>query len=356
MSFEVNGHNIFLIVFVCFISSFLLMFLIKKISNYLGILDVPNLKRKIHTTPIPLLGGIGIFLSFLIGYMLFAPKNTLMLSVLISSFLVLLLGIFDDFGKKEQKTIPAKYKFIVHIIIASIIVFYGGLELTNVSIFNLNINFGFLSPFITIFIIVGSINAINFIDGLDGLCAGISSIYFLTIAIIALGLNMLGGLDVILSLIMLGATLGYLFHNFPPATIYQGDTGSTFLGLMIAVIALIGFKTLTLTSLIIPLIVLFIPIIDMIFAILRRKIKGMKITDADANHIHHQLLKMGLAKRKSILVIYGIDLIFSVTSIFYALGYRNEMIVSYVFIIFFVLFLIFKTDILFERKEKKEKK
>lgn len=318
------------------------------------IVDIPNEKRKIHDRPIPLLGGVGIFLSFLLGYMLFAPKNTLMLSILISSFLVLLLGIFDDFGKKYKKGVPAKYKFLVHVIISAIIVFYGGLELGEITIFNFNLHFGALSPYITMFIIVASINAINFIDGLDGFCAGISSIYFFTIAVIALGLNLLGGLDVILSLIMLGATLGYLFHNFPPAKIYQGDTGSTFLGLMIAVIALIGFKTLTLTSLIIPLIVLFIPIIDIIFAIIRRKINGKKISDADANHIHHQLLKMGLAKKKSILVIYAVDMVFSITSIFYAFGYRKEMVISYVFITFIVLFLIFKTDILFDREKLKK--
>lgn len=354
MSLTINGYNIFLIVFVCFISSLLLIFLIKKISIYLNIVDIPNEGRKIHKKAMPLMGGVGIFLSFLIGYMLFAPKNTLMLSILISSFLVLLLGIFDDFGKKDERTLPAKYKFLVHLVIAAIVVFYGGLELNDITFFGLYFELGVFAPYITIFVIVGIINAINLIDGLDGLCAGISSIYFLTIAIIALGLNLLGGLDVILSLIMLGATLGYLFHNFPPAKIYQGDTGSTFLGLMISVIALIGFKTMTLTSLIIPLIILFIPLLDTLFAIIRRLIKHKKITEADGEHLHHQLLKMGLGTRKSILVIYAVDILFSITSIFYAFGYRREMIVSYVVIIFIVLFLIFKTDILFDRSKLKK--
>lgn len=353
MSYIVNDYNIFLIVIVCFISSVFFVWGMKKISTYLGILDIPNEKRKIHKDPIPLLGGVGIFSSFLVGYMLFAPKNTLMLSILIASFLVLLLGIFDDFGKKEKKTIPARYKFLVHIIIAAIVVFYGGLELGEVTLFSLKFNFGIVSPYITMLIIVGAINAINFIDGLDGLCAGISSIYFLTIAIIALGLNLLGGLDIILSLIMLGATLGYLYHNFPPAKIYQGDTGSTFLGLMISVIALIGFKTMTLTSLVIPMIVLFIPIVDMILAIIRRKLKGKSIGEADGEHIHHQLLKLGFAKRRSILIIYFVDIIFSITSILYAFGYKKEMLITYIFILFLLMFLILKTDILFERKKNK---
>ena len=354
MNLVVNGHNIILIIFVCFLASALMVEGMKKISTYLEIFDIPNEKRKIHDKPIPLLGGVGMFLSFLLGYMLFAPKNTLMLSILISSFLILLLGIFDDFGKKTKKTIPARYKFLVHVIIAGIVVFYGGLVLGEVTLFNLRLDFGIFSPYVTMFIIVGAINAINFIDGLDGLCAGISSIYFLTIAIIAMGLNLLGGLDVILSLIMLGATLGYLYHNFPPAKIYQGDTGSTFLGLMISVIALIGFKTMTLTSLVIPLVVLFIPIIDTVLAICRRKLKGKSIGEADGEHIHHQLLKMGLAKRKSILIIYAVDILFSITSILYAFGYRKEMVVSYIFILFMVIFLVLKTDVLFERNKGKK--
>ena len=354
MNFIVNGYNVFLIVFICFIASLLLVYLMKKISLYLGIVDLPNEGRKIHKNAMPLMGGVGIFLSFLLGYMMFAPKNTLMLSILIASFLVLILGIFDDFGKKDKKTIPARYKFLVHIVIAAIVVFYGGLELNEITIFGLYFNFGIFAPYVTILVIVGIINAINLIDGLDGLCAGISSIYFLTIAIIAFGLNLLGGLDVILSLIMLGATLGYLVHNFPPAKIYQGDTGSTFLGLMISVIALIGFKTLTLTSLVIPLVILFIPLIDTLFAIIRRLLKHKKISEADGEHIHHQLLKMGLGTRKSILVIYGVDILFSVSSIFYAFGYRKEMIVSYVLIIFMVLFLVLKTDILFDREKLKK--
>lgn len=352
MNYTVNGHNIFLIIFVSFISSAILVGIMIKISSYLNIFDIPNEKRKIHDRPIPLLGGVGIFLSFLLGYMLFAPKSTLMLSILISSFLILLLGIFDDFGKKEKKTIPARYKFLVHVIIAAIVVFYGGLELGEVILFSLKLNFGIFSPYITMLIIVGAINAINLIDGLDGLCAGISSIYFLTISIIALGLNLLGGLDIILSLIMLGATLGYLFHNFPPAKIYQGDTGSTFLGLMISVIALIGFKTMTLTSLVIPMIVLFIPIADMIFAIIRRKLKGKSIGEADGEHIHHQLLKLGFAKKKSILIIYFVNILFSITSILYAFGYKKEMLISYIFILFLLIFLILKTNVLFERKNK----
>ena len=347
MNITVNNFNIYFIIAICFFSSLLFVYISKKIAEYLNIMDIPD-ARKIHSKPTPLLGGIGIFLSFVLGYMLFAPKSTLILSVLIASFVIIILGIFDDI-----KPIKAKYKIIVHILVAVIVVCYGGLQLGEITFLGHNFHFGHVSSLITIFIIVGTINAINLIDGLDGLCAGISSIYFLTIAIIAIILNKLGGLDIILSLIMLGSTLGFLIHNFPPAKIFMGDTGSTFLGLMISVIMLLGFKTVTITSLAIPILILALPILDTIFAILRRTINKKPIGQPDNNHLHHELLKKHLGTKKALLIIYSINIVFSVTSIFYALGYHKETIVCYVFLIFILLFLIFKTNILFSREEKK---
>lgn len=346
MNFVVNGHNVFLIVLATFAASVVFTYLSKLVAVHTGILDVPN-ARSAHTKPTPLLGGIGIFLGFLFGFMLFGNHNALMISILIASFLILLLGIFDDI-----KPIPAKYKFIVHILVASIIVFYGGLKLTNATMFSFKVDFGFMASPVTILIIVSIINAINLIDGLDGLCAGISSIYFLTIGVIALILNQLGGLDIILSFIMLGATLGFLVFNFPPAKIFMGDTGSTFLGLMISVIMLLGFKTVTLTSLLIPAVLLVLPIMDTLFAIIRRTINGKPIGSPDKEHIHHQLLKR-LSTRKTILTIYGVDLLFSVVTVFYAIGYKDEMVIFYILLVFILLFLVFKTNVIFTNKEKK---
>jgi len=354
VNFTVNGHNIFLIVGICFLVSVILVYLMKKVAIYMDITDKPG-ERKLQKEPVPLLGGIGIYMAFLIGYMLFAPKNNLMLSILIASFVLLLLGLFDDVTK-SNKPMKNKYKIIVQLVVAAIIVFYGGLRLDFIRIFNLFLEFPpIVSSLLSIIIIIGIINMVNLIDGLDGLCAGISSIYFITIATIGFILNKFGGLDVILCLIMLGATLGYLFHNYPPAKIYQGDAGSTFLGLMIAVIFLIGFKTSTLTSLIIPLIVLAIPILDTLFAIIRRVIvKKQKFDQADKEHIHHQFLKK-FSKKSSLLIIYAINIVFSITTIFYVLNRTTEVIICYIFFVFVVLFLVFKTDIIFERDKRKNK-
>lgn len=354
MDFTVNGHNIFLILGVCFVSSLVFIQMMKKVAIFLHILDVPNEKRKIHKTPVPLLGGIGIFLAFLLGYMLFAPKDNLMLSILISSFLIMLLGLFDDMTKSETP-MPNKYKAIVQIAVACIVVFYGGLEISKANLFGHVINFGIFSKPLSIFIIVACINAMNLIDGLDGLCAGISVIYFLTIAIIGFILNKFGGLDIIMSIMMIGCLLGYLIHNFPPASIYQGDAGSTFTGLMIAVVFLLGFKTTTLTSLIIPLLLLAIPIMDTLFAIIRRKLKGQSIDHADKEHLHHQLLKK-FDKKSTLFVIYSINIMFSITTIIYTFGNKKELIVCYFILIAIVLYLILKTDIIFDRSHTNNKK
>lgn len=345
MNYIVNGHNVFVIVLVTFIASIIFTLIAKKMALYMNILDKPN-ERSAHKKVTPLLGGLGIFLAFLFGYILFGKQNPLMISILIASFMILILGIFDDI-----KPIRARYKFLIHILVAAVVVFYGGLELNKIDIFNIKMNFDAFSPYITMIIIVAIINAINLIDGLDGLCAGISSIYFLTIGVIALILNKLGGLDIILSFIMFGSTLGFLVFNFPPAKIFMGDTGSTFLGLMISVVMLLGFKTVTLTSLVIPGALLVLPIMDTLFAIIRRTLQKKSIGEPDKEHVHHQLLRK-LSTRKTILIIYIIDIIFSVVSILYAIGKKEEIVIFYIMLVFIVLYLIFKTNVIFKRVKK----
>ena len=351
MNLMINGYKIYEIVLVTFLTSFLSVPVIIKLANHVNAMDYPN-ERKIQKIPMPRLGGLAIFGAFLVGYMLYAPMTTKMLSILISSFIMILLGVFDDIH-----SIRARYKFIVQILAASILVFYGQIYIADISAFGLS--FVIPSPLnyiLTIMFIVAIVNAINLIDGLDGLCSGISLIYFITIFIIAFILNTLGGLDVILALIMIGSTLGFLMFNFAPAKIYLGDSGSYFLGFIIAIIALLGFKGATLTSLIIPLIILIIPIFDTTFAILRRLLKGGNITVADKEHIHHQLLKMKFSMRSSVLIIYLINILFAAVSVFYVLGDNRIALGIYVGLMLILLFIVLKTDILFEHKKKEIKK
>ena len=290
MNILVNEVNMYYIILITFVSSLILVPLIRKVAIHINALDIPD-KRKIHKKPMPRLGGLAIFLSFLVGYMFFAPLTTQMISILIGSFIIVLLGIVDDINP-----LKAIYKFIGQILVACILVFFGNVYLTELSIFDLTINLGFWTYPLSLFIVVGCINAINLIDGLDGLAAGTSSIYFITIIIISILSGITDNLGFILCLLTLGATLGFLYYNFNPASIFMGDTGSMFLGYMVAVIALLGFKTATLTSFIIPILILFIPIFDTLLAIIRRLIKGEPIGKPDKEHIHFQLLNRTLKK------------------------------------------------------------
>ena len=192
----------------------------------------------------------------------------------------------------------------------------------------------------------------NLIDGLDGLCGGISSIYFLTIGIIA-AIQGKFGLDFVLTFVMLGSTLGFLVYNFHPAKIFAGDSGSMFMGFIIAVIALLGFKNVTMTSLIIPLFVLAIPILDTVFAIIRRSLKKESISHADKSHIHHQLLNRTNSTVKTVLIIYAIDLLFAAASIVYVLKDRYLGYIIYGILLAITIVFIFNTDVVFERKKKK---
>ena len=174
-------------------------------------------------------------------------------------------------------------------------------------------------------------------------------------------LNNSNGLDIILTFIMLGSTLGFLVHNFNPAKIFMGDSGSMFLGYIIAVIALLGFKNITLTSFLVPMLLLAIPIIDTLFAILRRLINHKPLGEPDKNHLHHQLLKLRLSQRKTVLIIYLVDILFAIASILYAVG--NKMlgtnkygIIIYVILFILTLLLVLKTNIIWNHDKKKEEK
>ncbi len=347
MNITFNGINIFYIILITFVASLILVPFVRDIASHINAMDIPD-KRKVHKKPMPRLGGLAIFISFLIGYMLFAPLTTQMISILIGGFLIIILGIIDDI-----KPLKATTKLWGQIMVAFVLVFYGKIYLTDLTLFGLDIALGSWTYPLSIFIIVACINAINLIDGLDGLAAGTSSIYFATIIVISTLLGRIEGLGFILCLIMLGSTLGFLYYNFNPASIFMGDTGSMFLGFMIAVVALLGFKTATLTSFLIPILILFIPILDTLLAILRRLIKGESIGKPDKEHVHFQLLNKTASVKKTVIIIYIINVLFSAVSVLYAIGKTDIAIFLYIILMIIAIIFIFKTDILYKHKEKK---
>lgn len=341
-----NLTKIFLMVFTTFLFTAFIIPFIKKIAFHIGAVDIPN-KRKVHTKPMPRLGGLGIYFGFLLGYMLFGQHSETMNSILIGSFIIVLTGVVDDI-----KPLKASHKFIGQLIAALVVVFYGNIILKDVSAFGIYINFDILAYPLTIIFILGCINCMNLIDGLDGLAGGISSIYFLTIGIIAT-INGSVGLDFILTFVMLGSTLGFLVHNFYPARIFMGDSGSMFLGFIIAVIALLGFKNVTMTSLIIPLLILAIPILDTLFAIIRRVLKGESISTPDRFHIHHQFLNRNFSQRATVLIIYFVNLLFSAASIVYVLKDRVLGYIIYGILLIIVIVFVVKTNVVFDHKKNK---
>lgn len=345
---DVELYEILLMIFIPMIFVGISIPLIKKIAFHINALDIPN-ERKIHKKPMPRLGGLGIFLGFLLGYMIFGNHTYLMNSILIGSFVLLITGIIDDINP-----LKAKEKLIGQIVASVIVVVYGGIILKDVSFFGIYINFGPLAYPITILFILGCINCMNLIDGLDGLAGGISAIFFLTIGIIAVFKGQFA-LATTLTLIMFGSTVGFLFHNFNPAKIFMGDSGSMFLGLMIAVITILGFKSVMMTSIIIPLFILVVPILDTTFAIIRRKLKGESVMTPDKCHLHHQLLKRNFSQRTTVLIIYLITILFSTASIIWILVDKTIGYIIYGVLMFIFIFLVFKTDILFDRKKERVK-
>lgn len=324
------------VVIVTFIFTAAIMPLMKKIAFHIGALDIPNNEeenRHIHKKTMPKLGGVGIFLGFLFGYMLFGEQSVRMNSILIGSFIIILTGIIDDL-----KPIKAYQKLLGHLMAASVIVFYGGILLNDITAFGFSFDFGVFAYPLTLLFIVACTNIINLIDGLDGLSGGICSIFYITIGIIGFYQGRSGSLVMILTFIMLGSTFGFLLHNFYPAKIFAGDC-ATFMGFIIAVITLLEFKGTALTSFFVPIMILGIPILDTLFAIIRRLLKGQLPFQADKKHLHHQLLGMNFSQRTTVLIIYAMNILFATASIFYTI--KDPIIGKIIYVVIFIIFLWF---------------
>lgn len=337
------------IVLTTFICSALIMPFMKKIATHVGAIDIPRSEegnRHIHKKAIPKFGGLGIFLSFLVGYMIFGSQSIQMNSILIGSFIIILTSIADDI-----KPIKARQKLIGHLIAAMVIVFYGKITLNNVTAFGFSLDFGLWTYPITLLFIIACTNIINLIDGLDGLSGGICSIFFLTIGIIGLYQGRSGSLVMILTLVMLGSTLGFLAHNFYPATIFAGDA-ATFMGFTIAVVSMLEFKGPALTSFFVPIIILAIPILDTFFAIIRRALKRKPIFSADKEHLHHQLLGMNFSQRITVLIIYIIDILFSTATILYTIKDPQLGSILYIILFLIIVWFVFHTSIISDKTPK----
>ncbi|SIT69200.1 UDP-GlcNAc:undecaprenyl-phosphate GlcNAc-1-phosphate transferase [Edaphobacillus lindanitolerans] len=283
---------------ITFISVLFLTPFVKKLAMHIGAIDRPNI-RKVNTINVPRMGGLAIIISFFIGLVIAQPQSEHLIPLIIAASIIILTGILDDIYD-----ITAKAKLAGQLSAAMIIIIFGDMQIDFVNLpFGGQVSFGYLSIPLTLLWIVGITNAINLVDGLDGLAAGISAIALITLSVMA---AIMGNTFVIVFASLLAVScLGFLFYNFYPAKIFMGDTGSLFLGFMISILALDGFKNVTMISLIIPIIILAIPIFDTIFAIVRRVRLQQSITAPDKSHLHHTLMDIGFSHLQAVLLIYA---------------------------------------------------
>jgi len=286
---------------------------VRTIAFKVGAVDVPRDSRRMHKTPIPRMGGLAIFFGFILSVLIFLPLDDQLRGMLLGSVIILILGIFDDIY-----ALPAKPKFLVQIIAALIAVLEGNRVyfLSNPNIFSSEPywELGWLSIPFSVLWIVGITNAVNLIDGLDGLACGVSTISSTTLLVIAL--TMAEPQVAILMAALAGACAGFLPYNLNPAKIFMGDTGSTFLGFILATVSIQGlFKFYAIISFAVPFLVLGLPIFDTCFAILRRVSHGQSPMAPDRGHIHHRLIDMGFNQKQTVAVLYIISAILGLSAV-----------------------------------------
>lgn len=312
--------------------SFILIPLVNKIALNLKIYAHEN-KRTIHHGVIARLGGLGIYLAFMLCATLFLKADTQINAILIAGFVIFSLGYFDDIYELSPKV-----KLLFQAIAALIVIYGGDIYLREIDIPVLTfLDYKPIRIFITFIWIVGVTNAINLIDGLDGLCAGVSIIVLVVIAFTSVrGMRT----DIaLISILLAGSISGFLFYNFHPASIFMGDSGSLFIGFMISCISLLGFgyKTSAFFTLGAPIVMLAIPIMDTLAAILRRKLKGKSFSEADREHLHHALMfKLELGQTRSVLILYMTTILFGISA--YVFTYNDTV----GFVMFLSLVVIFE--------------
>ena len=294
--------------------SFAITPLVKAFSVKVGAIDVPKDNRRMHDHPIPRLGGLAIFLGFMFAVVLMVPLNGPEQGMLLGAVIIVVLGVFDDIY-----ALPAKLKFVVQIVAALVSVLAGNQIriLSNPNLFSENpvwVLDDWLSIAISVIWVVAITNAVNLIDGLDGLACGVSTISSATMLIIAL---LVSELDVAMIMgALVGACIGFLPYNFNPAKIFMGDTGATFLGFIMANMSIQGmFKMYTIISFVAPFLILGLPIFDVCFAVVRRLSKGQSPMSPDRSHIHHRLIDMGLSQKQAVGMLYVISAILGLSAV-----------------------------------------
>ncbi|SMC28145.1 UDP-GlcNAc:undecaprenyl-phosphate GlcNAc-1-phosphate transferase [Clostridium acidisoli DSM 12555] len=342
--------NLFFIAVLAALISFISTPIVRKLAIILGVVDIPKDNRRVHKKPIPKLGGLAIYFSFVI--MVFAksgPINKSEMGILIGATIIVIGGLIDD-----KYTIKPWQKLSFQVIAAFVLIGTNTMIsiITNpVSDTNpfISINPIFAIP-LTLIWVIGITNAFNLIDGLDGLSAGLGFIACVTMTAASYLSGKVEFEVITLTIILAAAILGFLPYNFNPASIFMGDTGAQLIGFLLAAISMKGaIKSASAIVLAVPILALGLPIYDTLFAIIRRKVNGRPIAEADKGHLHHRLLNMGLSQRQVVIIMYLINAILGMIAIIVMqlTNRRAYMVLAVVVIV--IVFLAWKFG-LFKRK------
>lgn len=309
--------SILVMVLISIVAAFIMSFaatpVVKSFAQKVGAMDVPKDDRRMHDHPIPRLGGLAVFLGFLLSVLLFVDITRQVRGILLGSVIIVIIGVIDDI-------VSVKYwvKLLFQIAAAVVAILHGVVidVLSNPNLFseNLFLTLGWISIPITIIWIVGITNSVNLIDGLDGLSVGVSAIASLTMLVISLLVSE-SNVAVILAALV-GACLGFIPYNLNPAKIFVGDTGALLLGYVLATVSIMGmFKVYALISFAVPFIVLALPIFDTVFAFFRRILKGQNPMKPDRGHLHHRLIDMGLSQKQAVAILYCVTAVLGLVAV-----------------------------------------
>ena len=289
---------------------------VKRFAEKVGAIDVPRDNRRVHDHPIPRMGGLAIFIGFVLSLIFFVPMSTKVLGLLVGSVIIAVMGGVDDIVSLNP------WVKLAGQIVAALVAIRCGLVFDVISIPNIfaeetYIEIGWLSIPLTMLWIVGCTNAVNLIDGLDGLAVGVSAISSMTMLIVSLFVS-----EPVVSIILAaltGACLGFMPYNLNPAKIFMGDVGSQLLGFVLSTASIMGlFKLHAIITFFVPLLALALPLADTIFAFFRRILHGQSPFKADKGHFHHRLLAMGLNQKQVVAVLYGISAVLGLLAVLMA--------------------------------------
>ena len=356
------------VLLLAFIVSYITVPWAIKFANKKGIIDNPKQdERRVHKVPTPRVGGIAIVAGVLVAILVFYIVSLLfeikldnrLLGYVLGAIVIIVMGFVDD-----VKNLKPLYKFLMQLI-AGMIIYVFGISIVGVKIpfiYPQIIDFGIWAFPITLMWVLGITNAVNLIDGLDGLAAGISSIACISLLVIfaIIGAPMEA---LIITLALVGSAIGFLPYNFNPAKTFMGDTGSNFLGYTLATVSILGMaKGYTIIAIVAPLIVCGVPVFDMIFAIIRRLANHQKLTAPDKGHIHHRLLKHGFSQKQSVLILYGLTSVLGIMAVTLVTGMTKQGILCVILaIIIWVIGYVYndiklkKNVLISESSEFKEK-